>query len=157
MNLSDLNNRSVPLYLLFLFLLPLIYVPHSSTHPLEKKPGDIRYEERRQLRNIETRSFMKPLQKLNLSREQKDEIQIFLQEHRSDTDALRQELSKIKRELTESIPSFNDLTAQGLAIRAGDVMGDILYSDTVIRSSIYRILTPEQREQLIATTIFNRK
>ena len=104
----------------------------------------------------EMMSFLRPLRKLNLSEDQREEINTVIATHRENTEEQREKVRELKIELTELIPSFNDTTAQGLSLQLGDLMGELAYAKIAVRAEIYQTLTPDQRDKLVAMTVFGK-
>ena len=101
-------------------------------------------------------SFLRPLRKLNLSEDQREEINTVIANHRENTEEQREKVRELKIELTELIPSFNDTTARGLSLQLGELMGELEYTKIAVRAEIYQTLTPDQRDKLVAMTVFGK-
>ena len=153
-NISNIRTMYLPMILAIFVALSLA----SNTHA--EKPSDSRWakngNDRVSHKPKEMMSFLRPLRKLNLSEDQWEEIKIALATHRENTEEQRERLRELKIELTELIPNFNDTAAQGLSLQLGELVGELEYAKIAVRASIYQALTPDQRDKLVAITVFGK-
>ena len=153
-NISNIRTMYLPMILAIFVALSLA----SNTHA--EKPSDSRWakngNDRVSHKPKEMMSFLRPLRKLNLSEDQREEINTVIATHRENTEEQREKVRELKIELTELIPSFNDTTAQGLSLQLGDLMGELAYAKIAVRAEIYQTLTPDQRDKLVAMTVFGK-
>ena len=153
-NISNIKATCLPMILAIFVALSLT----SNTHA--EKSSNSRWakneDDRISHRPKEMMSFLRPLRKLNLSEDQREEINTVIATHRENTEEQREKVRELKIELTELIPSFNDTTAQGLSLQLGDLMGELAYAKIAVRAEIYQTLTPDQRDKLVAMTVFGK-
>jgi len=153
-NISNIKTMYLPMILAIFVALSLA----SNTHA--EKPSKSRWanngDDRVSHRPKEMMSFLRPLRKLNLSEDQREEINTVIAAHRENTQEQRERVRELKIKLTELIPSFNDTTAQGLSLQLGELMGELEYTKIAVRAEIYQTLTPDQRDKLVATTVFGK-
>ena len=132
----------------------------TSSFSFAQNTNDTRWkqknEERMHYKQKGMMSFLKPLRRLDLSEQQLIEIKAVLNTHRDNTDEQRNRLTNLKGELTQLIPNFNETTAQGLALEIGEIAGQLEYAKIELRASIYKTLTSEQREKLMALAVFGK-
>ena len=153
-NISNIKTTYLPMILAIFVALSLA----SSTQA--EKPSKSRWanneDDRVSHRPKEMMSFLRPLRKLNLSEDQREEINTVIAAHRENTEEQRERVRELKIKLTELIPSFNDTTAQGLSLQLGELMGELEYTKIAVRAEIYQTLTPDQRDKLVAMTVFGK-
>ncbi len=153
-NISNIKTMYLPMILAIFVALSLA----SNTYA--EKPSNSRWakngDDRVSHRPKEMMSFLRPLRKLNLSEDQREEINTVIFAHRENTEEQRERVRELKIKLTELIPSFNDTTAQGLSIQLGELMGELEYTKIAVRAEIYQTLTPDQRDKLVAMTVFGK-
>ena len=153
-NISTCKAMYLPMILAFFVALSVV----SNTHA--EKPNTSKWDQkgsdRANHRPKEMMSFLKPLRRLDLSEEQREEIKTVLTTHRENTEEERKRLRELKIQLIELIPNFNDTTAQGISLQIGEIMGELEYVKIAVRASIYQTLTPDQRDKLVAMAVFGK-
>ena len=156
MSITIPTNKTIflPMILALFFVLSLTPTAHAENANSSK--WDQRGMDRINHRPKEMMSFLKPLRKLSLSEEQREEIKLVLATHRENTEEKRNQLRQLKIELTELIPNFSDTNAQNLSLQLGKVMGELEYAKISVRALIYQTLTPDQRDELVAMTVFGK-